>query len=138
MARHLIFDAQQDPFEIASDNNRVDYSCNYLGRTEGVTLTFLEEVAQRLEDQGIGTRNTDIFLGPQRTWPKGNAGPFIQLIKTAGVGPNIPYSGNSTNLINRPGLQVIVKGDDPKAVSDKAHEIYNELVGIVNITLSDS
>lgn len=134
--RYLIFDAQQRPFEIQpSLDDRTIYSCNYVVSTDGVSAKYLEQVAQKLEDAGIGTRNTNIFLGLKRTLPTGT-GPFIRLLETSGVSPDLSYG--SSSIIDMPGLQVLVIGDNPTSTHDKAIEVYNNLIASSNVSLSDS
>ena len=133
---HLIFNAQQRPFETTpSPDDKTIYSCNFISATDGVSPNYLEQVAEKLADAGIATRGTDMFITLKRTLPTGE-GPYIRLIATSGLAPDIDY-GNS-NILDQPGLQVLVYGDNPLATRDKAIEIYTNLIASANVALSDT
>jgi hypothetical protein len=133
---HLIFDAQQRPFEVpTSPDDKTIYSCNYISKTDGVSTKYLEQVAKKLDDAGIATRDTDLFVGLKRTFPTG-AGPYIRLLSTSGIAPDIDHGAN--NVLDMPGLQVLVIGDNPSTTRDKAIEIYNNLIASANVALSDT
>lgn len=138
MTTHLIFAPQQRPFAITPPEGdpHTYYSCNYLCATDGVSLTWIEEVAEKLEDASLGIRSgagANMFIGLQTTAPTGD-GPFIRLIPTSGLAPDQTYKNAS--VIDYPGLQVMVSGADGSAVRTRALDIYNNLRQSVNVALS--
>src|SRR5205809_1125755 len=97
-------------------------------------MEFTDQIAARLETEGVGVVNTNIFTSSGSIIPPGD-GPFLSLRETGGTGPTRVHNvaGASTQ---RPTAQVLVRGADPEAVKLMIRAAYDALDGIYNTTLS--
>ena len=140
MSLYLYIDASQEPFRIGPDeNNRTQWSVNFLAKIQGASDEIELEIAKKIEDDGYGTRNTDIFVGTRKKLPNGD-GPYTRIIQTGGLS-RLRTHGSDTDTSKayaRPGLQIVVTGDDPAATRQRIVNITNSLDGITNTTLASS
>ena len=135
MSFYLYIAAQQSPFNIGVDGNqREQFSVNFLAKIRNTTSTFEQEMAQRLQAQSVGTRNTDMFIGLLVALPTGD-GPYIRIISTAGLATITTHNDNSYASY---GLQVIVSDADYAMAQSKSNDVHNALHGLANITLAPS
>jgi len=138
--KHLVFDAQQRPFEITpSPDDKCIYSTNFISKVAGITSTYLQEVAQHLVDAGLGllrkpSVGANLFLRMKTPLPTTGEGPFVRLLATSGLPPDISFSNDS--IIDQPGLQVLVYGDVDVDVETQAIAIYENLIAVTNESLS--
>jgi len=89
---------------------------------------MLEDIADHLEANGIGTVETDIFIG---LMPDA-VDTCIGLYEYAGKPPTITHEGTR---IERPGLQVIARGTDYSAVRATLQAIDDLIDGLSNVTI---
>ena len=135
MSFYIYIAAQQAPFDFGFDtSNRHQISCNYLATIRGTTATFAEEIAQRLDDEGIGTRNTDIFIGRMITLPNGD-GPYTRVINTPGIAPKTTHDDKTVQTL---GLQIITIGKPGNTAYTKALDTFTALHNVANTTLNDT
>jgi hypothetical protein len=131
----------QEPFDLGLDEpSRLQYVFNVVA-TKRPSGTFLEELAQVLEDAGVGTRGTDIFLSSNATMPDEN-GPFITLTDTGGPGPLRTHNeagptavaGSSAMAVSyqRPTAQVVTRARSASACRAKAYAAYSALSAVRN------
>lgn len=123
--------AVQDPFCPGLDptGKRVMFQCNF-SAVKRPSTTFHKEIAERLEDEGVGTRNTNIFIGPKKEI-SGDDGPYLIINLTGGAAPSWVHN-QDTPFMENPTVQLTVVAlsyDDAKEMIDNA---YDALVGIKN------
>jgi hypothetical protein len=92
---------------------------------------MLSEIAEYLEDEAIGTVDTDIFVGFMPDDPAD----CICLYEYAGSAPD--WTGDGKKHMN-PGLQVVGRGNVHATVRAKLQEIEDLLDGLVNTTIGTS
>lgn len=107
------------------DNSRSVFSCNYIAEGVYPTENWIECVAELIEDEGLGTGGTNLFIG---ILPSLDANLLvIQLVDTGGASP---YENHDSSKIERLSLQVLVRAKNPKTASDRAESIWKLLDGI--------
>lgn len=91
-------------------------------------MTFIEEIAAKLQTAGVGTVATDIFIGDQPPSPDN----LVLLVETSGQEPNkeIP--------ITKPTFQVIIRNSSYGAGRAKATSAFNALHQLANADLGDN
>lgn len=101
---------------------------------------FYNDVKDRLVAQGVGTYETNIFIGPKVVLPAlGDAlgaGPILSIVQTGGSGSNKTQNDSSTEL---PTAQVMVRAtkyDDMMAMLQAAYVALGGVDGLFNITIS--
>lgn len=95
---------------------------------------FLDEIAQRLEDEGVGTVGILIFRGAKAVIPPGLT-ELITLIETGGT--DAARMHNST--LARPGAQIVARATTyprARALALLAFDALGGDTGLDNITLS--
>lgn len=79
--------------------------------------TLLEDLQDYLEDNGIGTTSTDLFIGKLEGEPDDQ----IALFSTGGLAPDVDVP------IAKPTVQVLVRNTDYATGWQKAQDIFNLL-----------
>lgn len=95
---------------------------------------FLDEIANRLVAQGVGTKGSNIFLGPRAVIPSGE-GPYLSLTATGGSAPTRIHNKDTANT-QRPTAQVAVRAKKYNIALAMANAAYIALDGVYNTTLS--
>ena len=98
-------------------------------------MPFLEEIADRLVSQGVGTKSADIFLGSGATIPDGD-GPYLSLIETGGTDSMRTHNGTP---VAQPSAQILARGKSYKDARTKLKAAFDALggdKGLHNVTLS--
>lgn len=93
---------------------------------------FLDEIATRLADQGVGTIGSNIFLGSRALIPSTD-GPFLSLTETGGTAP---YRIHNAPAVQRPMAQILVRAKKYNIARAMSKAAYLALDGIYNTTLS--
>lgn len=96
-------------------------------------MAFLEEIAGRLVDQGVGVIGTNIFLSSAARMPVGN-GPYLTLTETGGAAPTRVHNKTSANT-KRPSAQILVRASTEQATKTMIEAAYNALDGVYNTIL---
>ncbi len=123
----------QEPFDGGlDDNNRTKILFNILA-VKTPSDTFVEEVAKKLEDAGVGTRNVSIFATSLANIPQ-DEGPYLSIMETGGTGP-LRNHNSSSPAWQRPGAQIVARGSDYSAARTMARAAYDALVAVVNVNL---
>jgi hypothetical protein len=91
-----------------------------------VIMTIIEQVAQYLEDNSVGTVGTDIFLGFHPDSPNNS----IAILDTGGATPDIDLTD-----IQSPTFQIIVRNTDHETGKTKVDTIRGLLHNKYNSTL---
>lgn len=137
MSFYLFIDGQQQPFFFDIDENKRQlYSVNFLSKIRDTTALHEQEIAQRLDDEGVGVRNTTIFLGALVTLPV-TGGPYIRVIATQGLAPTRTHGGIDAAKTSTYGCQIIITGTlDGAPPQVKSNEVYTALDGLTNTELA--
>lgn len=104
-------------------------------------MSFLDDLAQRLQDAGIGTLGTSIFESSAAVIPTG-MGPYITVSETGGMAPT-RIQNKLGSATQRPMAQILVRAGRIAGVQEawpaaraKAWAAYQALDGLFNVTLS--
>jgi hypothetical protein len=92
---------------------------------------MLQDIAEYLEDQTIGTVGTSIFVGYMPDAPA----VCIALYEYAGMEPMYTHDGH---IVRRPGLQVVARGavnGDFSAIRTVLQNVENAIGNITNATI---
>lgn len=92
---------------------------------------LLDEIGKYLEDNGIGTRGTDIFFSYEPDEPD----TLIVINETGGTRPQHVFSSSAPAWEN-PRIQVVCRSTDFTIARNKADDIYKILVNVKNQTLA--
>ena len=127
----------QEPFSPGMDvtKKRVLFMFN-ISVVKEPSETFDEEIAERLEDSSVGTRNTNIFIGPKAVIPIGD-GPYLVINDTGGAPPTWIHNQN-TPFMKNSGAQISVVATSYNAAMAMAYDAYNALVSVKNEELNPS
>lgn len=96
-------------------------------------MPVLDELADRLVAQGVGTVGSNILKGSNAVIPTGD-GPYITLIETGGTAPTRIHNHVGAHT-QRPTVQISVRAKSYKVARDKCVEAYNALDGVFNTLL---
>lgn len=130
--RYIEILAIQNPFPLGLDeNNRTKFACNFNLKSDGLT-NFEEDVAKLISDAGFGTRNVDIFIGPDAKIPGGD-GPYITIIGYGGGGPDETHNND---VYPNQSFQIAVRATNYRAARQRAYDVWNSLHGQRNITVT--
>lgn len=88
-------------------------------------MPFLDEIANRIEEQGAGTLGTDMFLSSKASIPSGN-GPIISITETGGTTSRRTQNNTATQ---RPSASIIVRASTYPAARARAVLVYEALGG---------
>jgi hypothetical protein len=96
---------------------------------------LLDDLADYLSSQGHGTVGTDIFLSAM---PGDTAsGTLVVLYETGGVFPiRAMASSPGQARMERPRVQIVVRGDDYPVARAKANDIWRSLDGLPQRTIN--
>src|SRR5678816_4477154 len=97
-------------------------------------MSFLDEIAAKLANAGVGTIGGNIFLGSKAVIPEGD-GPYISLLETGGSAPTRIQNQAGANT-QRPTAQILVRAKSYQTARNKSKEAYNALDGLFNTVLS--
>lgn len=100
-------------------------------------MPVLDEIADRLVAQSVGTKGSDIFLGSKAAIPAGD-GPYISLTETGGSGSVRTHNGVA---VARPTVQILCRAKLYSAARTKLKAAWDALggdKGLHNITLSST
>lgn len=101
---------------------------------------FLDEIAARLQQYGVGMIATDgsdtpytIYIGAASVIPKGG-GPYMTLTETGGTAP-VRVQNLPRGILQRPTAQVFVRATKMREARDMAKSAYDVLDGLFNTTV---
>lgn len=128
------------PFDIdVDDNERTVFSTNFEVTAIWPNDNFEEDIVQILQDEGVplilssvDPENGNTFIGSAAFFPDG-PGPFTLLISQPGLGTLETHNGDK---LERPGLQILVRGRPSTLARARAFEIWRVLDGIRQRTVA--
>lgn len=100
---------------------------------------FVEDLANHLAANGVGTVGTNIFLSSKATVPTGS-GPYLVLTQTSGRGPTFTHNEDAP-ATRHPGAQLVFTAGDDRARTPSgayaaaeamAQAAYDVIVRMVN------
>ena len=96
-------------------------------------MTAESDFAYYLEQQGRGTRGTNIFINTKPAAPDA-------LVAVFGYAGGAPERTHDTSGNSRPSVQVWVRGDvnDPDPARTLIESIFNDFDGLTNTTINGS
>lgn len=97
-------------------------------------MPFLDEIATRLQAQGVGTVNGNIYATSKAVIPAGY-GPYCTVTETGGTDPSRVQNQNP-GATQRPSAHLFFRGMNYAATLAMARAAYVALDGIFNETLS--
>jgi hypothetical protein len=124
----------QEPFDLGIDQAGFVQVAFNIDAIKNPSNTFLEELKNILETDGVGTYETDIFLTSRAIIPDGD-GPYLIIIETGGAFPERVHNFTDQPAFQRPSAQIVVKAKGIKGYADArlmARNAYNALVKIRN------
>lgn len=98
-------------------------------------MSFAHEIVARFSDEGVGTYNTNIFIGRAAVLPAVDTA-VLQVIETGGAESSKTQDDNATE---HPTAQVLARAKSAPAARTMLVAAYNALGGpngLYNITLS--
>lgn len=128
----------QEPFAYNVDgDNRTFFSCNYYARGVAPIVNFEGEIAKIISNAGLGTFNTDLFIGPRVVIPTGD-GPYTLIINTGGRSPDEAHGTTSSpgTKYKNLGFQILVRAADYQIAQTRANSINNLLDGKRSFTIA--
>ena len=126
-----------DPFDMGTDpNGRAQVGFN-IRVVKAFSTTFAEEIVERLEDMGVGTFNTNIFISGKAQVPA-EGGPYLLVRETGGTTPERTHNDVSVPAYPRPSAQLTVRADTYVAARTMARVAWNALAGVRNQDLAAS
>lgn len=133
MSRYLSIVAVQRPFALEVDeNNRVVFIVNFEAEAAAPVNQWEEELADVISDAGLGTLNTDLFVGPKSNIPTGS-GPYTTIIDTGGSAPEETHDGSRYERLS---VQVAVRATSYAAARTRALAIWRVLDSTYNTTIT--
>jgi len=118
---------QDQPFDFMLDENkRIVFSCNFLPTAVAPVINLEREVAKLINTAGLGTLNTDMFIGRTRTLPEDGDEAFVQILHTGGLPPGYIHNNDEPNL-EHPSFQILVRSKDFEAARTRAWAIWHVL-----------
>lgn len=124
----------QEPFDLGLDANSRPRVAFNIAVTKGPSDTFEEEIIGILVAANVGTLGTDLFISSRADIPS-KGGTFLSVIATGGMTPERTHNSVSTPAYQRPGAQIVVRGDTWEDARTMARAAYNALVGVRNIAI---
>jgi len=132
MALYMEILANQRPFTIGVDENqRVTYSMNFRARSIGTISTWERDLATIINTAGLGTLNTDMFIGPKAVMPK-TAGPHTLIVDTGG---SVPVESMNADIDETLSAQITVRGTPSSNARVRALAIWRVIHGTRNATV---
>lgn len=95
---------------------------------------FLSDIVTRLQVQGVGTPNVNIFGSSKAQIPAG-VGPYLTVMETGGSAPT-RQQNQAPAATQRPTAQILVRAQSYAEAFAMARAAYNALDGLFNEALS--
>lgn len=132
MAAYMQILANQRPFTLDVDENqRTTYSMNFVARSVGTVSDWERDLATIINTAGLGTLNTDMFIGPKAVIPKSD-GPHTLIIDTGG---SRPVESQNSDVDETLSAQITVRGTPSNDARVRALAIWREIHGTRNVTV---
>ncbi len=125
--------ATQEPFPMGLDENKKARSVFNITTMKRPSSTFVDEIAKRLEDQGVGLKNTDIFATPMADIPT-DEGTYLSITETSGA-PSADTHNEQAPAYPKPSAQILVRAKTSELAEAKARLAYDALAGVRNVDL---
>lgn len=133
MSRYLEILAVQRPFPFDQDDSaRVMFSVNFDALAAAPVTAWEEELAKLINTAGLGTRGTDLFIGPAAVLPADHAGPLVSVIDTGGSMPEWTHQDDGYERLS---AQIVVRAASYVAARTRALAIWRVLDGVRNTTV---
>ena len=87
---------------------------------------FLDDLATRLEDEGVATLGTDLFLST-RAAPPFLASGSLTVVETGGSGPDLFHNKTDGAMTNRPSAQITARAASYQVARALAQNAYDAL-----------
>lgn len=128
--------AVQSPFDIGSDESkRKMSSVNFDVVANAPVTDFVREIGKLINDAGLGTFATDMFIGTEAILPKGN-GPFVTIINTGGESPESIHNSASGHAYENLSFQIVVRARTYDDAETRALAVWRVLDGVRNTTVT--
>ncbi len=125
----------QEPFDFMVDENkRIVFSSNFIATAISPVTNHEREIAKLINDAGLGTLDSDMFIGRKIPLPKEGDGPFIQILNTGGTEPDYIHNSDGPNLQN-PSCQILVRGKQFELTRTRIWAIWRILNSVRNQTV---
>jgi len=125
--------ATQEPFDLGLDGNGKAMAAFNITTQKSPSDTFVDEIAKRLEDQGVGSINVDIFATSQGDIPA-DEGTYLSIAVTQGFF-SLDIHNEQAPSNPRPAAQIIARAVDYEVAEAKAFLAYHALAGVRNTDL---
>lgn len=99
-------------------------------------MLFIDEIAKRLADKGVGVVSSNIFKGSNAVIPTGD-GPYLTVTSTGGSAPTRVHNKKAANT-KRPTAAVTVRAKSSAVALNMAHAAYDALDGTFNELLGST
>lgn len=130
--RYLSIIARQVPFSLGLDEtNRSLFSCNYGAVSDAIT-ELEEDIAKLISDATLGTRGTNLFLGPDSKMPGGD-GPYITISEYDSGMADETHNGD---VYPHRAFQIVVRATNFRDARTRAQALWTLLHGQRNITVT--
>lgn len=95
-------------------------------------MPLLDDILQRLQDQAVGTRGTDLFAG----WMPESPDACIAVYEYAGREPERTFTATPT--VRRPRVQAVIRAakEAYAAAESKARSVWSALESVVGVTIN--
>ena len=133
MTWYLHILAVQEPFDLGLDGNGKAQSVFNITTRKRPSDTFVDEIAKRLEDQGVGSINVDIFATSQGDIPT-DEGTYLSIAVTAGA-TSQDIHNEQAPAYPEPSAQIVARAVDYEVAEAKAFLAYHALAGVRNTNL---
>lgn len=97
-------------------------------------MPFLDDLAWQLEDDGVATRGTDLFLTTRASVPflaSGTAA-TLHIIETGGTAPQRTHNSLDAPAYLRPSAQVVARANSYEVARAMALDAYISLAAVRN------
>ena len=95
-------------------------------------MGMIEEIGQLIEDEGLGTQATDLFIGDT---PQSAPDAAVTVVETSGLAPLYAHPVATIN-IEQPSFQIFARDTSYPVARAKAEAIFRVLTNKVNTSLS--
>jgi hypothetical protein len=128
---YLNVSMEHEPFDLGlDDRDRIMIAFNFIARKRWSAF-FTQEIAKRLQDEGVGTIGSSIFYSARVALPHKTT-PYLVIIETGGAFPELTHNLTSEPAYVRPGAQVIVRAGNYEGAQAMAAAAYIALISIRN------
>ena len=135
MSTYIEILSVQSPFDIGfDDNKRVMFSCNYDVMAVAPVTDFEREIGKLINNAGLGTFATDMFIGLEAILPTGD-GPYVTIVNTGGIEPENTHN-TSGHTYEHLSCQIVCRAKTYDAADTRALAIWRLLDGITNTTVT--